>query len=162
MRRTIKQFARFATVLALLLSCAPLFAAELSGQARVIDGDTIDVAGQRIRLHGIDAPEGRQACTLDGKPWNCGQEATWALAYLLAEHRVTCQQRDVDRYKRIVAVCYIGTEDVNAAMVRQGWALAYRQYSKDYVSAEAEAQREGAGIWRGKFEKPWDWRRRGR
>ena len=88
--------------------------------------------------------------------------ATWALAYLLSEHWVTCQRRDIDRYKRIVAVCFVGPLDVNAEMVRQGWALVYRQYSKDYVSAEAEAQRERAGIWRGKFQKPWDWRRRGR
>ncbi len=134
-------------------------AAVIVGKARIVDGDTIDVGGQRIRLFGIDAPESKQTCTVDGKAWACGQEATWALAYELAEHWVTCQQRDVDRYKRIVAVCYVGTEDVNAAMVRQGWALAYRQYSKDYVPAETDAERNRVGIWRGVFEKPWEWRR---
>lgn len=141
----------------------PGLSAEITGTARVIDGDTIDVGGQRIRLHGIDAPEGKQTCARDGKPWNCGQEATWALAYKLAEHWVTCEQRDIDRYKRSVAVCRIGgSVDINEYMVRQGWALAYRQYSKDYVPAEAEAARERLGIWQGKFEKPWDWRRKGR
>jgi endonuclease YncB( thermonuclease family) len=136
-------------------------AAEIIGTARVIDGDTIEVGGKRIRLFGIDAPESKQTCTVSGMAWACGQEATWALAYQLAEHWVTCQQRDIDRYKRIVAVCYIGgSHDVGADMVRNGWALvAYRQYSQDYVAAEIAAQRYEIGIWRGEFVKPWEWRR---
>jgi len=137
--------------------------AEITGSARVIDGDTIHIGDQRIRLFGIDALEGKQTCIRDGKPWNCGQEATWALELVLADRWVTCEQRDIDRYKRIVAVCLIGgSVDVNEYMVRHGWALAYRQYSKDYVSAEAEAERERVGIWQSKFEKPWDWRRKAR
>ena len=146
-----------------LLGVVPSLAEEIVGKPRIIDGDTIELGGKRIRLYGIDAPESKQTCVLDGKPWNCGQEATWALAYVLAEHWVTCRQTDIDRYNRIVAVCFVGGDhNINEYMVRNGWALAYRQYSMDYVSSEADAQREKIGLWKGKFEKPWDWRRKGR
>jgi endonuclease YncB( thermonuclease family) len=138
-------------------------AADVAGVARVIDGDTLEIGKTKIRLFGIDAPEGKQMCTLEGNPWNCGQDAKKALVDLIGDRPVTCRQHDIDRYRRIVGVCFIeNLRDVNEAMVRQGWALAYRQYSRDYVSAEAHAQRERAGIWKSKFENPWDWRRKGR
>jgi len=151
----------FAAIVALplLVGSGVALADEIVGKARIIDGDTIEVGSQKIRLFGIDAPEGKQFCKLDGKSWNCGQEAAWALAYILAEHWVTCKQRDIDRYKRIVAVCFAGEHDINEIMVRKGWALAYRQYSKDYVPAEDAARIERVGIWRGEFQKPWEWRR---
>jgi len=134
----------------------------LKGRPRIIDGDTIELAGRRIRLHGIDAPEMKQTCTREGKEWLCGQEAIWALARIIEEHWVTCQQKDVDRYKRIVAVCYMaeGQIDINGLMVEQGWALAYRKYSEDYVGQEEGAKASRAGIWAGEFMPPWEWRRR--
>ena len=132
--------------------------ADVTGKARVIDGDTLAFRNQRVRLHGIDAPEAKQTCGSDGKPWNCGEEATFALANLVANHWIECKEKDKDRYGRIVAVCYAGNHDLNARMVSDGWALAYRRYSVDYVNEEARARASRAGIWRGNFTPPWKWR----
>ena len=149
---------RLLVVLAIASSVAFSAHAEIVGQARVVDGDTLDAGGQRIRLHGIDAPESHQACTVEGRSWNCGEEATAALVSLTAGHEVRCQERDRDRYGRIVAVCFVGSTDLNAEMVRKGWALAYRQYALDYVADEDRARQARAGIWRGEFTPPWEWR----
>jgi endonuclease YncB( thermonuclease family) len=123
----------------------------------VIDADTIEIHGQRIRLHGIDAPEGGQTC-LDaaGRNWRCGQRAALALQDLIGRSTVTCDERDVDRYGRIVGRCLVGDLDI----VAQGLALAYRHYSRDYVAAEDQARSAGRGMWAGSFEPPWEWRRR--
>lgn len=137
-------------------------AGEIIGPARVVDGDTLEIGGQRVRLFGIDAPESKQPCRLSGEPWDCGQAAKTALADMIGRHSVRCDPRDVDRYKRIVAVCFAASMNLNNEMVRQGWAIAYRTYSKDFIPAEAEAQRARSGIWRGSFAKPWDWRRSNR
>ncbi len=93
-------------VLALLFLPA-LAWADITGQPRVIDGDTIEVAGQRIRLHGIDAPESRQLCRRDGEPWRCGKDATSALSAFLGGRAVNCEELDRDRYRRIVAKCAV-------------------------------------------------------
>ncbi len=121
---------------------------------------TIDIDGRRIRLFGIDAPEGRQTCTHEGRSWECGREAAGALQAALQNNPVRCEPKDIDRYKRIVSVCFMGATNLNDLMVRSGWALAYRQFSNDYVPAEAEASRNKSGIWRGTFRNPWDWRRK--
>lgn len=107
------------------LMVSSAISADLTGKPRVIDGDTIAFGDQRVRLHGIDAPESKQTCSVYGKPWNCGQEATFALANLVGNHWIKCEERDKDRYGRIVAVCYAGTHDLNARMVSDGWVLAY-------------------------------------
>ena len=135
--------------------------ADMVGVASVIDADTIEIHGQRIRLHGIDAPESSQTC-LDaaGRNWRCGQRAALALQDLIGRRTVTCDERDVDRYGRIVGRCLVGEVDINEWLVAQGLALAYRRYSLDYVAAEDEARAAGRGMWAGTFEPPWDWRRR--
>ena len=135
---------------------------DVIGDARVLDGDTIDVAGERIRLHGIDAPEKRQTCTVAGVSYDCGKSAARALSVLIDGREVTCKGNKRDRYGRLIAVCCVGDENVNADMVREGWALAYRRYSNDYVRQESEARAAGSGMWRGEFIEPWIWRRRGR
>ena len=160
--RVVKAVLRAAARLALLLAAVMLpgsVLADFSGRASVIDGDSIEVAGREIRLHGIDAPEGRQTCIAQGKRWRCGRRAARALARRISGKRVTCAQRDRDRYGRIVAVCRQGGQDLAAWLVAEGWALAYRRHSMAYVDEEAAARAARRGIWRGKFVPPWDWRR---
>ena len=133
-------------------------ATDLTGQASIIDGDTIEIHGQRIRLFGIDAPESRQTCEAAGQTYRCGQQAALVLADHIGQQTVACEPQDTDRYGRIVAICRGTGEDLNGWMVAQGWALAYRQYSMVYVSQETAAHAAGLGIWRGAFTAPWDWR----
>jgi len=85
--------------------------------------------------------------------------ATLALAGKIGRASVRCEQTDIDRYRRIVARCFLGGESLNRWMVRHGWALAYRKYSRDYVAAEKAARKDGLGIWMGRFVPPWRWRR---
>jgi endonuclease YncB( thermonuclease family) len=133
-------------------------AAEIAGRATVIDGDTIEIRGQRVRLFGIDSPESTQLCQAGQKPYRCGQQAALALADRIGERTVRCQERDTDRYGRVVAVCHVSGEDLDRWMVEQGWAVAFRKYSIDYVDAENDAREAGRGIWQGEFELPWEWR----
>lgn len=140
----------------------PAGAETLSGQARVIDGDTFAVAGQRVRLHGIDAPETRQTCLRAGRRWACGKAATKAMRRLVGRDPVRCEVRDWDRYGRAVAACYAGGRDLQRELVRQGLALAYRRYSTRYVPDEDAARAEGLGLWSGAFVEPRKWRKRNR
>jgi endonuclease YncB( thermonuclease family) len=132
--------------------------AAVAGVASVIDGDTIEIHGQRIRLHGIDAPESSQPCDLNGKAWRCGQASASALAEHIGRRPVTCEPRDRDRYGRLVAACSVAGANISAWMVREGWAVAYRRYSQDFVADEAAAHSAKRGIWRSSFIVPWEWR----
>jgi len=130
------------------------------GVTTVIDGDTIDIHGQRFRLFGIDAPESKQLCSdAAGKPYRCGQVAANALSDLIGRQTVTCEKKDIDRYKRIVAVCSVNGQDVGSYLVAKGLAVAYVHYSRAYVPAETAARFGGLGLWAGSFEMPWDWRK---
>ena len=133
----------------------------LTGPARVIDGDTLVILGQHIRLEAIDAPETRQVCQRDGE-WRCGLAATEALKTMTGGAEIRCEGTATDRYQRLLATCWVGPVNLNAAMIRQGWALAYRHYSTRYAHDEADAKRNGAGIWASVFVPPWDWRRQQR
>ena len=118
-----------------LLLCGAV-QAELSGSATVVDGDTLRLGGQNVRLHGIDVPERKQTCLVAGKRWACGRAAARALAKRVAGRSVSCTATDRDRYGRVVTVCRAADVDLNAWMVTNGWALAYRRYSTDYVAEE--------------------------
>ncbi len=129
------------------------------GAADVIDGDSFRLGGDEIRLKGIDAPEYRQTCRDGGeREWNCGRASADALRRLVNGREVACTRLDADRYGRLVSRCTAGGIDLNAELVRLGWAIAYVRHGKDYVDQEAEARRQRRGIWRGSFELPEDWR----
>ncbi|QDX28293.1 thermonuclease family protein [Sphingomonas suaedae] len=140
----------------LLGSCAPTPAQsgsqQVTGVAKVSDGDTLVIAGERVRLFGIDAPEHGQRCGPARTP--CDIEASEALRRLTAGNRVTCNWRERDRYDRPLGTCRVGKRDLNAAMVAQGWAIAYRRYSEAYVREEATARAAQLGLWRTGFEPP--------
>ena len=138
-------------------------AALVSGRAKVIDGDTLHIAGTRIRLEGIDAPEAKQTCTRKGKGlWDCGRAATDYLKHMTGGRKVTCESAGEDRYGRMLGWCAVDGKDINDAMVRSGFAWAFVRYSKRYVSAEHEAREAQAGIWQGEAEPAWEFRARRR
>lgn len=134
--------------------------AQLVGPATVIDGDTVEVAGQRVRLHGIDAPEARQTCVAqDGREEPAGRHAEQALAALADGRPVRCAVRETDRFGRAVAVCEADGQDLSAAMTRAGWAFAYTRYAADYAPDELQARLAGRGVWAWRCETPWEHRR---
>jgi endonuclease YncB( thermonuclease family) len=137
----------------------PTMAETLAGVPVVIDGDTIEVDNKRIRLFGIDAPEKRQTCLSSQGDWPCGQVAAQELTQHLSKKSVVCIEHGRDRYKRMIATCRIGSEDIGAWMVGRGWALAYRHYSLAYVPDEEMAKDAGKGIWKSAFTNPWDLRK---
>ena len=138
-------------------------AVEVSGPARVSDGDTLRIGDETLRLFGIDAPEDGQSCArADGSAWPCSDHARAALAALIGAAPVTCEGIERDRYDRLVARCWLGGLDIGDWMVRQGHAVAYRTYSEDYAAAEEAARRAGAGLWQGAFVLPSDYRAQAR
>jgi len=152
---------RHAATLALVLTtlAAPVCAQGFTGHARVVDGDTLDVEGTRVRMFGIDAPESSQSCSDAARaPYPCGRVATEALASMVGGRPVTCEPRDRDRYGRVVAVCSVGGVDLNRWMVARGLAVAYVRYSTDYAADEARARQGRLGLWAGEFQNPSDYR----
>lgn len=142
------------------LLAGALSAHALSGPAEVVDGDTLRVAGEVVRLHAIDAPEAEQTCHDSvGRPWGCAAAAERALSRL-ARGGLSCDTRGRGGYGRVVAVCRTADGvDVGAALVRAGFAFAFADYGADYVADEAAARAEGLGVWQGAAERPSDWRR---
>jgi len=131
----------------------------IAGRPKIIDGDSFELDGTGVRLFGVDAPEGRQDCTRDGRPWRCGDAAATELRRLVGGATIVCRKEDVDSYGRIVARCSNGNTDLAAAMARAGMAVAYRRYSNDYVDEEREAKTAKRGIWASEFTPPEEWRR---
>jgi endonuclease YncB( thermonuclease family) len=130
------------------------------GTATVVDGDTIAISGLRVRLEGIDAPEVGQTCgsATTGLLWRCGTEASGALSRFIRGKDVRCEPRGLDKYGRTLGVCFLGDQDINAWMVRQGYAWAFVKYSVKYVKEEEMARAQRLGIWQGEAALPWDYR----
>lgn len=134
---------------------------EVKGQASVVDGDTLDIHGERIRILDVDAPESKQTCTRpDGIEWRCGQQAALKLAGWIGQRIVTCEASRKDRYGRWLAHCEAGGEDMAQWLASRGWAVPYRECKCELVrEASARAQAASAGIWASTFQMPWDWRK---
>ncbi len=128
----------------------------VTGRPRVGDGDGLVFDDARVRISGIDAPEMAQSCDIAaGRRNACGDEARRHLEGLIAGRSVTCTWSRLDKYRRRLGRCTVGDLDLGAAMVRDGWAVAYGAYEAE----EAEARTARRGIWSGRFEWPEDWRR---
>ena len=143
-------------------------ASEIVGFPKVVDGDTIHIKSYKIRLEGIDAPEMRQKCKKPylkimffnfQKDYYCGQMSKKKLIQKIGNKPVKCILLGKDRYKRYLAKCLKGTINLNRWMVRNGYAIAYKKYSKIYVPDENFAKEEKLGLWGGTFIKPEKWRK---
>ena len=128
----------------------------LKGMAAVADGDSIMLAGERIRLLGIDAPEVTQICSIAGSDYPCGRRAREALVRAIDGRPVACAGGRRDRYDRLLASCMAGGAELNRMQVEAGWAVAYG----DFEAEEQVARRTRSGLWAGAFEPPRDWRAR--
>ena len=150
-----------AIILVILLNLnTNVIAREILGFPIITDGDTIKILNNRIRLHGIDAPEKNQKCKIFYKEYNCGTTATNALIQKIKTNIIKCVvQKNKDRYNRLIGVCFLGQEDLNKWMVRNGYAVEYRRYSKDYILDEEFAKKNKLGLWSGTFLKPENWRK---
>ena len=126
---------------------------------RVIDGDTIDIDSNRFRLFGIDAPEKGQPCSRNNVPYDCGSASKEHMKFIISGAIIECGERGKDRWGRYIGICTADGEDISRLMVRHGWALAYRQYSSDYVSDEEFAQSNKLGMWAKEFTTPSEWRK---
>lgn len=147
----------FLAVACFLLASSVMHSA--SAGTKVVDGDTLEINGRKVRLHGIDAPEAGQSCKkAGGGMWPCGKKAIEALKALTAVDYVTCDDRGADRYDRTIGVCSVDGKIINAMMVSEGLAWAFRKYSMDYVVLEDNARERRFGVWQAETETPWDYR----
>lgn len=142
-------------ILRILPQLAPL---KVTGQARLIDGDSLFVNGVELRLEGIDAPEAAQNCTRAGKSWPCGRDASRALGRLLRGSAVRCEGARRDAHDRVLAICRLGDMNINRWMVEQGWAVSFHAYPGEERSARLAKK----GIWSGTFVRPREWREENR
>ena len=159
MEQKILIFKLIITFLLFFFSFASFSKNIIEGKAKIIDGDTIHIEKNKIRLHGIDAPEIKQTCTIKKIIWECGFESYQSLKSIISEKEVRCEIVDIDRYKRFVAKCFVKNINLNKYMVQNGWAVAYRYYSDDFIKNEETAKKNKVGIWQGKFLDPYLFRK---
>ena len=152
----MKAYLQFAAAIAVALPSSAQ-AQIIEGTATAIDGDTLDMTGQRIRLLHIDAPELRQTCQRASE-WTCGAEAKAALSGLVANEPVVCTATGLDAYRRYLATCRTRHGDLAQALLRQGMATVDDNAPYEYAAAASEALAAKRGIWGSTFEEPADWR----
>ena len=159
----------FLKILVFFFFISSVNATTLEGFAKVIDGDTLRLNDIKIRLYGIDAPEVNQKCYKQffsfnllnyNKKYYCGKETSNKLKVFLKNSKIVCQIKGEDRYKRKIAICFKNSIDINAWLVKEGLAVAYKKYSKRYSYLEKQARDQKKGIWAGQFDMPWDWRKK--
>jgi len=121
-----------------------------AGQFHAVDGDSLNLGSERMRLYGIDAPELSQTCEREGARWACGREAKKALQALVRPGDTRCGGTERDRFDRMLVICHAGGIDLNAEMVRKGMAVSYGAY----LDEETQAKVEKVGLWAGAFEMP--------
>jgi endonuclease YncB( thermonuclease family) len=146
--------------LTVLASSSMAFSDDMIGQASIIDGDTLEIHGTRIRLWGVDAPESTQLCRGDdSSQYRCGAQAANDLDAFVARRPVVCVPINLDRYGRTVATCSVDGADLGEWLVRNGLALDWPQYSRGrYDGAQREAEQVGRGMWKGSYVEPWLYR----
>ena len=131
-----------------------------SNKAKVVDGDTIHLNGEKIRFSGIDTPEIKQVCKKNNEVVKCGIWAKELLIKKIGNNNVKCVNEGVDRYKRILAECFVNNQSLSKYLVREGFAFAYRKYSTKFIEDENYAKKNKKGMWSMTFEYPWDYRRK--
>ena len=131
-----------------------------SYEIKIIDGDTIHLNGEKIRFAGIDTPELKQTCSKNNEVFLCGIEAKKLLIKKIGKNEVKCTKQGKDQYKRILAECFVKNLSLSSFLVREGYAFAYRKYSKKFIMDEDFARQNKTGMWSMKFEYPWDWRKK--
>ena len=131
-----------------------------SNEIKIIDGDTIHLNNEKIRFTGIDTPELKQTCNKNNVIIYCGIEAKKLLIDKIGKNKVHCVRKGKDQYKRTLAECFVNNLSLSRFLVREGYAFAYRKYSKKFINDEDYAKRNNKGIWSMKFEYPWDWRKK--
>ena len=132
--------------------------AHAENAVKVIDGDTIHIGSKKYRFSGIDTPEMKQTCKKDNQIVMCGVIARDALVKKINKQQVNCKEEEIDRYKRIVAECFVNNESLSKYLVRNGHAVAYRRYSMKFVEDEDYAKKNKLGLWSMSFDYPWDYR----
>ena len=130
-----------------------------SSELKIIDGDTIRLNGEKIRFSGIDTPELNQKCFKNNEVINCGLKAKELLIKVIGDNKVRCIKEGKDQYKRILAECFVNEISLSSFMVKNGYAFAYRKYSKKFINDENFARTNNIGIWSMKFDYPWDFRK---
>ena len=131
-----------------------------SFEIKIIDGDTIHLNGEKIRFSGIDTPELKQTCSKNNEIIFCGIEAKKLLVDKIASNEINCISEGKDQYKRTLAECFVNDLSLSSYLVKNGYAFAYRKYSKKFIADEDFARSNNLGIWSMKFEYPWDWRKK--
>jgi endonuclease YncB( thermonuclease family) len=153
------------TVLTLILTSSAANAETIAGRASVIDADTLEIHGERIRLLDVDAPESAQYCfrssaDLETGAWPCGRRAALALSDWIGQQTVTCDAAKKDRYRRWLARCEVAGQDMGEWLASNGWVVPYRDCKCGVIrDAAHNARAAQLGIWGSAFTLPWDWRK---